>query len=403
MQKILIRLFAALLFFPTHFGWRSRKKIVFGAWHGARYSDNPRYLFEWLSEHTDWDLIWTGRKELAAQVKRARPGVRFAKRGSLAALWHVLTAKAFVYCHNFWEDIGPFPIKQNLIRLNVTHGIPFKKLGAESASKTEPRSMGVIERIRNVVDPFLFDDKVAVCVSSDGMAAAYKASWPEMFVEFIYAGTPRGDFMRNFARDEKRIRELRDEYAKLLGIDASKKWIIYMPTHRWTTMDLFSFASKVEDQALANVLKNKNAVIIEKPHFNSLQQRDAGNGNERVCIINRALNGVVDASELLLAGDLLITDYSSCFFDFALMNRPVIHFAYDYEFYRNSDTGLRYELRDIAAGPVCESYDELLSALAQPECDLMATRGSRLNDEMLYETGSACEQIRDWLARRGVG
>ena len=98
---------------------------------------------------------------------------------------------------------------------------------------------------------------------------------------------------------------------------------------------------------------------MEKQHYVQLQREDKGaSSTER--IINVSDN---DARELLASADILVTDYSSCFFDFVLRDKPVIHFMYDYDTYRDDDRGFYYDADYVRAGSIVKTKDELVSLI----------------------------------------
>jgi CDP-glycerol glycerophosphotransferase len=70
-----------------------------------------------------------------------------------------------------------------------------------------------------------------------------------------------------------------------------------------------------------------------------------------------------DADELLLAADVLVTDYSTLMFDFANTGRPMLFFTYDLDSYENDIRGFYIDFRAEAPGPLLRSEDELLDAL----------------------------------------
>jgi CDP-glycerol glycerophosphotransferase len=104
----------------------------------------------------------------------------------------------------------------------------------------------------------------------------------------------------------------------------------------------------------------------------------------------------VDTQELLVCTDLLITDYSGCYFDYLLIDRPVIHFAYDREYYTKSDRGLYFDLDEAAAGPVVECFHSLCENIEQ---DLLRPerhhgRREKVRTRIMgFETGDACRKI----------
>jgi CDP-glycerol glycerophosphotransferase len=70
-----------------------------------------------------------------------------------------------------------------------------------------------------------------------------------------------------------------------------------------------------------------------------------------------------DVQELLLAADVLVTDYSSIMFDFAITGRPILFFTYDLEHYRDTLRGFYFDFEAEAPGPLVPTSPELIAAL----------------------------------------
>jgi CDP-glycerol glycerophosphotransferase len=77
----------------------------------------------------------------------------------------------------------------------------------------------------------------------------------------------------------------------------------------------------------------------------------------------RDVSRAQDVTPLLLAADILVTDYSSVMFDFAITGRPLLFFTYDLEFYRDQLRGFYFDFEAEAPGPLCRTSDELIAAL----------------------------------------
>ena len=75
------------------------------------------------------------------------------------------------------------------------------------------------------------------------------------------------------------------------------------------------------------------------------------------------LSAYADVADLYLAADVMVSDYSSTQFDFAVLRRPIIHFAYDLDRYRDDVRGMYYDYRRTCPGPVVSTSDELFDAL----------------------------------------
>lgn len=120
---------------------------------------------------------------------------------------------------------------------------------------------------------------------------------------------------------------------------------------------------------LNSVLERTDSAIVEKMHFAEAVPSSDGSQSEMTRIFALGGQTEVCTQELLLATDLLITDYSGCYVDFLVLNRPILHFAYDREYYEGSDRGLYFDLDEVAGGPVVTSFQDLCEAIKKSFVD----------------------------------
>ena len=148
------------------------------------------------------------------------------------------------------------------------------------------------------------------------------------------------------------------------------------------------------------MLEKYNAVIVQKAHFVSYQRSSDTDAVKTDRIVT---SNTLPAMQLLAASDMLITDYSSCFFDFLLTDRPIIHYLYDYAYYANDDRGLYYTKEEVACGDAPEDTDALLASmeanLADPGKDA-ALRAKQRKTYMTYEKEGCCAEIFREIRRR---
>ena len=140
------------------------------------------------------------------------------------------------------------------------------------------------------------------------------------------------------------------------------------------------------------VLVNNKIVIIEKSHFAETNLKREKNENKNVIILGTKTN----VQELYIASDCLISDYSGAYLDYLFLNKPIIHFAYDYEYYKNVDSGLYYDIEDFSAGAVAYTFNELLREIenAANGIDLFKEKREYVkNKYMTYEDGKASKLI----------
>jgi CDP-glycerol glycerophosphotransferase len=111
----------------------------------------------------------------------------------------------------------------------------------------------------------------------------------------------------------------------------------------------------------------------------------------------RDVSAYPDVTELMLVADVLVTDYSSVMFDYALLDRPMVFFTPDAARY-GRDRGMYFDLADRAPGPITTDQDSFFEAVREAgrrgaEDPYAEARKAFAHDFGEYETGSAAEQI----------
>lgn len=376
---------------------RSRHKIAFGAWDGKSYSDNSKFLFEFFFNHAEWRIVWIGNKHERGLLPQLPPHASFAIRHSLKGMWHALTAKTWIFSHNP-NDISLVAVWGKALLIDTCHGVAIKEVGARSASFKHNNSL---------IDSFwqrVFANKIFLAVPSHIQAKNTLASFPNMFQNHTLPfGSTTLDFILKNKSDLDLIRRLREKFAKNFNLPLDKKWIVYAPTFRWTTKNNFSFLDISQDKldALTNSLEPQNAIIVEKTHP-SLIPSGKPCGGSIICSISGPVAKNIEPHELWLAADAIISDYSSCVVPFFLQEKPVIHFAYDYEYYTTKDTGLIANIDDIRFGSVVYTFSDLCNAIS----DLYSSRnkcGHLAKSLIEYEKGNACEQYLEFIRNHMSG
>ena len=383
---------------------RNNKKIIFGAWKGEQFSDNPKYFLKYiLSLNQGFKCYWFGNESIRDKVD-AFDGVTFVLKGSLKAKWHLLTAKWLVSNLGIGVDVtNDFPTYGRIKQLSFWHGAAYK--GACKRHYHAELSSNPFKRFEQY---FLsLDFSVAVpryswaSFSFEEMRfiMPFEVPWqfkPEMS---IAAGTARCDYLINNANNKEVIKTIKDKIASILELPTDKEWYLYMPTWRQDKSVNYSFLAASKINEINSILKRKNAILIEKQHPQVLEKNNilgGKKGNIYMISYEHATKDI-DTQELLLVSDMLISDYSSCFCDFALMHRPIIHFVYDYEEYTSSDRKEAHDINEYAMGKVTYTEDELIAAMASNKDDLLGCKGSRAAELIEGEKGHACETFAKWV------
>ena len=368
---------------------------VFGEWFGNRCCDNCLYFANYLSRnHPELHLYWISSKD--ADLSLLNKNVVRVEKDASSAVSILKKAGVVIYVQGM-SDITKTSILyfSGALVVNLWHGVPWKKIGADKEKSAKRRQLLYMR-----MQYSLYGSKYYLALSKDFFNILKKAYYCDD-QNIIKAGYPRNSLFYEKERIDSCRKKLID-YLKVhydVEYDDSVRLICYMPTFRDHLNDIFSLFKETNPDLL-DLLEQHHAVILEKSHFVTENRSDGmiDKGN-RVYRINSDFI----AQELLAASDLLITDYSSCFFDYLLLDRPIVHYLYDYHYYESDDRGLYYKKEDVVCGDVAENMEQLICSLREnlqhPEKD-KALREKRRRFYMEYESSQACQQIYQFILGR---
>jgi CDP-glycerol glycerophosphotransferase len=164
-------------------------------------------------------------------------------------------------------------------------------------------------------------------------------------------GYPRNDSL--FQRTEDEIRKIKEQ----LNIPRDKKVLLYAPTFRdnkHSQRSGFSVEQGIDFQSFRDAL-GEDYIVLFRAHYFIAKRLNL-----------KAFEGFVydvsdvnDINELYLVSDLLVTDYSSVFFDYANLRRPMFFLVYDYQEYKNQVRDLYFDLQELP-GPIVETQQALV-------------------------------------------
>lgn len=319
-----------------------RNMVIFESHMGKQYSDSPKYIYEeMLNQQKDFKYIWSFEDSPDAEVA-GKPII--VKRNSLKHYYYLSRSK-------YWVDnqgIGHlFPKKKQQIYIQTWHGIPLKKMGLD-----QERKIGLNERKRlkqqvENWDYFISPNRY----STEIFRRAFRVQG-----EVLETGYPRNDVLANKPVNPSLITKIE----KRVGIKPNSRTILYAPTFRdWKTESVDTIMKRVLE--ISRKLGEHDVLILRLHYLLS----NLISGYELPSNVIEASN-YPDAQELYLVSDILITDYSSTMFDYAILNRPVILYCYDYDEYK-SKRGIYFDLESKGPGPVCRDLSSVLTYLNDSE------------------------------------
>ena len=374
MKYVLIALLMPLRLLPM-----KKNRIVMLSDLNGKYADNPKYLTEWLLENRP------GRYEILFAVRdpmeKLPEGVRAVKIQSPAYYYYALTAGVFVTNSG---GISYLPFRRQTIVINTWHGGgAYKKFNLDFYAHTPAnlRNARLNERKTTLM--------LSSCAAGD---AIFKSAMLIPSEKMLHSGSPRNDIM--FCSDEKR-RAVREK----LGL-GEKKLCLYAPTFRRSSKSVFSGA-----------VSACYAVDTEKT-LAALRERFGGEWvfgfRYHPKITDRRKNfdaSVVDYSayddmqELLLAADVLINDYSSSMWDFALTGKPCFLFCEDVADYRQKEDF--YMPIERWPFPLAENAEELTQNIRRFDAaDYARALAAHYETLDSFETGHASEKVCLEIERR---
>lgn len=377
---------------------KDSKKIVIGGWMGELYCDNPKYLLQYLLQNTEYQITWIGKEAIRNQLPRNKKLV-FARKGSLLAFWKLLNAKTWVCCQAINIDLTDLPILGRGICIDLWHGIPIKYIGDKTPHIIQAKSRCSLLRL--TIQKLKYNFKSWLVVSNNRMVDLLCDGVPTRYnrERILPVGTPRNDFLIQNCHNEVLKKSLREKYSSLLGFDPLKRIVMYLPTWRMSGDAVFTFynqdLSVQKDWKL--LLDKSDAVLIEKHHWGTYSKHPIIAPSQCSIPVSANQQRDIDIQELLLITDILISDYSGAYIDFALLKRPVIHFAYDFESYASKDSGLAYNLDDVVAGAIVKDSEFLKIEVERALNNKKVLLSNGYSSLVEFEQGDASKRIVDFI------
>ncbi len=358
-----------------------RNRILFSSFNrGIGYTCNPKYICEYLKQHYpgEYELIWAYSEPKKWQV----PGTRSVKLHSVKWLYYLLTSGIVIYNRN---PESYLPKRRGQMVINTWHaGGAYKRVGFENATLGK-LDLWRARQINSYVDLFLSSSEAF----TESNIAGYHYTG-----EVLNSGMPRNDL---FFRPEL-VNQVRNRIRAQYGAKATSPVVLYAPTYRRNVMDPLARSVAFPYEAVNTALQTPDLQIWRREHHEDFHAyKDCG----AVDVSNHP-----DMQELLCAADILITDYSSSIWDFALLGRPCFLYVPDLEDYLKEDRGFFTPIEQWP-GVICRSDSELAEALKKctrdeppfRPADFAKKAAMHLQALGSYEDGHAAERAAGAIRR----
>ena len=354
----IVLLLRKLRYLLLNFGTSTDEKmIMFQSFMGQGYSCSPKALYRQIidmDEFRDFKFVWAFKEpesslspELEKSVK-----VKYLSKEYYTYLWK---AKFWISNTRIPDHV---PKKKDQIYLQCWHGTPLKKLGCDIEQSKNALNTKKEMDAKYLHDAVKYDYFISPSsFASEKFRTAFKLDNIHKKDIILEEGAPRNDYLRKWSdRDAALIK-------KKLSIPDGKKVILYAPTWRDNQYQSgmgYTYELQVNFDRWRTMLSD-DYIILFRAHYHIANQFDFKEYKDFVFNVS----DLDDVNECYIISDVLITDYSSVFFDYAILCRPIIFFMYDLEVYKDEMRGFYLDIDELP-GPVFKEEEKLLSYLSEP-------------------------------------
>lgn len=346
--------------------------IFYESMSGAKMMDSPFSIFQKLhdqtSTHGGFLHVWSAKsQDVVPPQYRNRDSVVTVRRHTPAYFYYLARAK-YIIANSALPEYFVRRLGQRY--LNTWHGIGYKTLG-----RTDRNPLGAALAVSNmlqathVISPCKFMSRIHL----------HGFSMANMFTgQLAETGYPRIDATLNASESDK------SEVYSVLGCSSAHPVVTYAPTWRGEDFNVDRLRSDLHN------LAQLECTIVFLGHHLMLKYVSPDILDDVVVPPD-----FVNTNQLLSITDVLITDYSSIFFDFQITGRPIVHYLYDYDEYSTS-RGLTLA-KDELPGRVVSTSDELISAVSSSlRADWTADYHSHVERFNPHDRGDSTQCVVDW-------
>lgn len=351
--------------------------ILFESFFGKNYSDSPKYIYEYLAQHYPdrFKFIWViDKKNTKIPFKH-----RKIKRYGLLYYYYLAISRYYVF--NGRQPEWTIKRPDNIF-LQTWHGTPLKKLvfDMEDITSATPKYKQQVYKQSRAWDYLIAPN--AFCSVTFRRCFMYDN-------QMLETGYPRNDILHAPDRDEIALK-----IRSRIGIPKDKKTILYAPTWRddeYYGKGQYKFELHLDLEKMRRELGDQYVILL-RTHYFIADALDVSS----LSGFAYNLSKYDDISELYLISDILITDYSSVFFDYANLRRPMLFYTYDLEKYRDVLRGFYFDIEKEVPGPLLFTTEEVITSIRG--IDAVSDEYRQRYDEFYrrfceWEDGHAAEKV----------
>ena len=357
---------------------RSKKQLALGSYRGS-FNDNSKYLFIYIADHyPELKTCWLSVNKQTVQKVRALGLPAYWVLSPIGA-WKALRAK-YWFVNSYSSDIM-YCLSGGATIVNLWHGVGLKR--CEFNIKDGALAERFVKKTfkERFYHPESFKRPGYLLSSTEFQSTMFASAFRIPIDKCLNLGYPRNVILQKSQEDVLDFVRKYEPQETLQLIERCSKFdkvYIYMPT--WRDSQKNVFAQQMDLQKLSEVLKKQNALLLLKPHPNTIV--DSIYDADNIVLVERT----VDIYGILPFTDVLITDYSSILYDYILMpKKDVILYLYDYdEYVRVRD--FYYPFNENVVGKRVNTFDELARVIEKQDYQIDEQDRQRILDRFWGET-----------------
>ncbi len=364
------------------------KTAIFFAFKGKSYACSPKAIYEYMlsdDKYKDFKFIWAFEDVEPHKYLENNRNTKVVKYGGKEYQKNLASAKYWIFNYRVQDQIYP---KKDQVYVQCWHGTPLKKLGYDLKNTNNAMNTDseIYEKYKTDAKKFkyiLSPSKFA----TEKFISAWNLEKTNMTHKVIEEGYPRNDFLYNFKQED--VEKIKND----LGLPKDKKIILYAPTWRDDQHESgvgYTYKTEVDFDLLRDRLKDEY-VILFRAHYLVANSFDF----EKYKGFIYNVSEVDNINDLYIISDILITDYSSVFFDYASLKRPMIFYMYDFDKYKDELRGFYIDIDELP-GEITKTENDLINAINKVKDFKYDEKYKKFNEKYNYlDDGNAAKRVTE--------
>ena len=360
----------AFLLFISIFVRINKKKILFASFGGQKFDDSPKELYFKIKDDEffkDYEFIWAFHNPEKYETD--------CKKVKIDTLKFYITAlSSKIWINNSSIERGLKFRRKNTIEINSWHGTPLKKMGSDIHQNKSFKSKSKKKGTRIFCSQSEYDQEIFTRlfgVSKDNI---------------LISDLPRNDALFTYTEEKN------NQIKKELGIPFDKKVILYAPTFREYARDKMNncYIKPPIDFSKWKERLGDKYVLLFRAHYEVVKVLGLEKDDDFVHNVSsyHCLNNLMSIS------DMVISDYSSIYFDYAILERPMLNFSYDYEQYCEL-RGLYFDIEEEIGCKINKDEDSLLDEILTFDEEVYRNNTIKFKNKYAPNAGQACRIVID--------